>query len=132
MRSPIYGFLLLILVMGCTDSNTGEKSFFGCINCTVQKVEVSKLKPALLDSDLYEPIQIIAAYPTKEITPGNSNLYKCIFGRKHDTVFVFELNEKVDYGLLKEIAKEENGVIMDNKILKSPPKSTLIYVPEKF
>ena len=71
-------------------------------------------------------------YPAKEVNSQNSNIYKCKFGRKGDTVYVFEVNKRVDNDLLNEIAKNDDGVIMNEQLIKNPPKSTFIFVPKDF
>lgn len=120
--------ILLMFVCGCKDNKV---SMF-CTNCALRKVDIAKLYPALLDSDLYEPLEIIRVYSAKKINAQNSNIYKCRFGHKGDTVYVFEVDQKVDQDILSEIAKNDNGVIMNDKLIKNHPKSTLVFVPPDF
>lgn len=128
MKTYLCLVLLTIFVCSCTDNKV--KIF--CTNCTLRNVDISKLHPAQLDSNLYEPLEIITVYPAKEVNSQNSNIYKCSFGRKGDTIYVFEANKKVDRDILNEIAKNSNGAIMNDELMKNPPKSTFIFVPEDF
>jgi hypothetical protein len=104
----------------------------GCQIKVDKKINILRLKPVQFDSIIFTSISIVKTYPAKKINSEYSNLYKCTYGDKDDTIYVFEINKKIDWVLLDEIAKENNGAIIDKEIAKNPPHSTLIYVPKDF
>jgi hypothetical protein len=117
--SIIFFAAILLIIAGCQIKNDS-------------RIDILRLKPMQLDSNIFISISILKTYPAKKIGSNYSNLYKCIYGDKSDTVYVFEVNKKVDWKLLNEIEKEDNGAIIDRAIVKNPPHSTLVYVPKGF
>lgn len=120
-----FRFLVILFFIGCTNS---EKP-----NLVMKNIHFNNLKNLVMEKEDLIGIKIIKTYPNEEVcTPKiiNANLYICKDVRKGDTIYVFNICNKVPW-FVKEIP-DENFFLLGEHMKNYTPDSVSILVPESF
>lgn len=124
----IFNYFGLLAILFFSECTSREKP-----DLVIKNIHFNNLKSFVMKKEDLIGIKIIRTYPNEETCIPkivNANLYMCTDIRKGDTIYIFNICDKIPW-FVKEIP-DENFFLLGEHALIHHPDSVNILVPKSF